>query len=194
MYFVFPLLGFQIPFLVCLLFWSLISATDPVAVLSIFKSIWAPRRLTLIFEGESLFNDGTALALFLVILWVILSWEMGASTYIEWFGSFMSMMIGWILFWSFTWVLFSKIIWKIKNNEMVEISLTMILAHLTFILSEVISHHVSILGFDLKISWVIATFYCIELLFEIMVDIKYLQKLKLIWTNFGNFSHFYVIH
>jgi hypothetical protein len=35
---------------------------------------------------------------------------------------------------------------------MVEISLTMILAHLTFILSEVISHHVSILGFDLKIS------------------------------------------
>lgn len=157
MYFIFPLLGFQIPFLVCLLFWSLISATDPVAVLSIFKSIWAPRRLTLIFEGESLFNDGTALALFLVILWVILSWEMGASTYIEWFGSFMSMMIGWILFWSFTWVLFSKIIWKIKNNEMVEISLTMILAHLTFILSEVISHHVSILGFDLKISWVIAT-------------------------------------
>ncbi|MGE4444205.1 MAG: cation:proton antiporter [Candidatus Altimarinota bacterium] len=157
MYFVFPLLGFQIPFLVCLLFGSLISATDPVAVLSIFKSIGAPRRLTLIFEGESLFNDGTALALFLVILGVILSGEIGASTYIEGFGSFMSMMIGGILFGSFTGVLFSKIIGKIKNNEMVEISLTMILAHLTFILSEVISHHVSILGFDLKISGVIAT-------------------------------------
>lgn len=157
MYFVFPFLGFEIPFLVCLLFWSLISATDPVAVLSIFKSIWAPRRLTLIFEGESLFNDGTALALFLVILWIILSWEITGSTYLEGFWAFASMMIGGILFWSFTWVLFSKIIGKIKNNEMVEISLTMILAHVTFILSEIISHHVHIWWFDLKISWVIAT-------------------------------------
>lgn len=157
MYFIFPLLGFQIPFLVCLLFWSLISATDPVAVLSIFKSIWAPRRLTLIFEWESLFNDWTSLALFLVILWIMLSWEMSFATYAEWFGSFSSMMIGWILFWSLTWVIFSKVIWKIKNNELVEIALTMILAHLTFILSEVISEHVSILGFELKISWVIAT-------------------------------------
>lgn len=157
MYIVFPFLWFEIPFLVCLLFWSLISATDPVAVLSIFKSIWAPRRLTLIFEGESLFNDGTALALFLVVLGIILSWEITGFTYVEGFGSFASMMIGWILFWSFTWVLFSKIIGKIKNNEMVEISLTMILAHVTFILSEIISHHVHIWGFELKISWVIAT-------------------------------------
>lgn len=68
LYLILPLFGFQIPFLVCLLFGSLISATDPVAVLSIFKSVGAPRRLTLIFEGESLFNDGTSLALFLVIL------------------------------------------------------------------------------------------------------------------------------
>ncbi|MFZ5341359.1 MAG: hypothetical protein ACOZBL_02095 [Patescibacteria group bacterium] len=33
------------------------SATDPVAVLSLFKEVGAPRRLSLIFEGESLFND-----------------------------------------------------------------------------------------------------------------------------------------
>ncbi len=157
MYYIFPLIWFQIPFLVCLLFWSLISATDPVAVLSIFKSIWAPRRLTLIFEWESLFNDWTSLALFLVILWIILSSEMWLSTYAEWFASFLSMALWWIIFWSITWVLFSKVLWKIKNNEMVEITLTMIVAHLTFILSEVISYHVSILWFELKISWVIAT-------------------------------------
>lgn len=65
---IFPFLGFEIPFLVCLLFGGIISATDPVAVLSIFKSVGAPRRLALIFEGESIFNDGTALAFFLVIL------------------------------------------------------------------------------------------------------------------------------
>lgn len=157
MYFIFPFFGLPIPFLVCLLFWSLISATDPVAVLSIFKSIGAPRRLTLIFEWESLFNDWTSLALFLVVLWIMLSWEMNIWTYVEWFGSFVSMMIGGILFWSLTWVFFSKVIGKIKNNEMVEITLTMILAHLTFILSEIISEHISIFWFELKISWVIAT-------------------------------------
>jgi len=68
MYYIFPLFGFHIPFLVCLLFGSLISATDTVAVLTLFKSVGAPKRLVTIFEGESLFNDGTALALFLVIL------------------------------------------------------------------------------------------------------------------------------
>ncbi len=71
LFFIFPLLGLQIPFLVCLLFGALISATDPVAVLSIFKSLGAPRRLTIIFEGESLFNDGTAVALFMVVLGII---------------------------------------------------------------------------------------------------------------------------
>lgn len=159
MYYIFPLIGFNIPFLVCLLFWWLISATDPVAVLSIFKSVWAPRRLTLIFEWESLFNDWTSLALFLVILWIIMSWStvIGADTYLSWFGMFTSMMIWWVLFWSLTWVLFSKVIWYIKNNELVEITLTMILAHVTFILSEVITHHVSIFGHHLYISWVIAT-------------------------------------
>lgn len=60
----------QIPFIIYFLFGALISATDPVAVLALFKECNAPKRLALIFEGESLFNDGTALAFFLVILGV----------------------------------------------------------------------------------------------------------------------------
>ncbi len=152
LFFIFPLIWFQIPFMVCLLFWSLISATDPVAVLSLFKMIWAPRRLTLIFEWESLFNDWTSLALFLVVLWIMFEWTVSGSSIIGWFGSFLSMMIGWIIFWSITWIIFSKIIWKISNNEAIEITFTMVLAHLTFILSEVISHHLHI-----PISWVIST-------------------------------------
>ena len=158
MFLIFPLIWFEIPFLVCLLFWSLISSTDPVAVLSIFKSIGAPRRLTLIFEWESLFNDWTWLALFLVILWVILSWSViWVDSYIYWISTFSSMLFGWILFWSITWVLFSKVIWMVKNNEMVEITLTMILAHLTFISAEIVSEHLVLFGFEFKISWVIAT-------------------------------------
>ena len=154
LYIALPFVWMQIPFLVCLLFWVLISATDPVAVLSIFKSLWAPRRLTILFEWESLFNDGTAVALFLVILWVILEWWIVTwATYFDWVWKFSSMLFGWILFWAFTWVLFSKVIWYIKNNEEVEIVLTMLLAHITFILAELISHHFHFL----PISWVIAT-------------------------------------
>ncbi len=158
MFYLLPIVGFNIPFLVCLLFWWLISATDPVAVLSIFKTIWAPRRLTLIFEGESLFNDWTALALFLVILWIILEWTwVWIWSVFSWTWIFLSMAIWWILYWALLWVFFSKIIWNIRNNEVLEIALTMILAHITFITSEIISKELFILWHQIHISWVIAT-------------------------------------
>ena len=67
-YYVFKLAGFEVPMLALLLFGAIISSTDPVAVLALFKEYGAPRRLTLIFEGESLFNDATGFAAFLVIL------------------------------------------------------------------------------------------------------------------------------
>lgn len=153
-YFIFPFVWIEVPFLVCLLFWTLISATDPVAVLSIFKSLWAPRRLTILFEWESLFNDWTSVALFMVILWIILAWwSFDSITIFSWVWKFLSMLFWWIIFWFITWILFSQIIWKIKNNEEVEIVLTMLLAHFTFILSELITHHFEFL----PISWVIST-------------------------------------
>jgi monovalent cation:H+ antiporter, CPA1 family len=53
-----------LPIAVCLLIGSLVSTTDPSAVVSIFRSIAAPRRLARIIEGESLLNDAAAIALF----------------------------------------------------------------------------------------------------------------------------------
>lgn len=50
LYLLFGFFGMPIPFLVALLFGSLISATDPVSVLALFKELGAPKRLTLIFE------------------------------------------------------------------------------------------------------------------------------------------------
>ena len=47
-----------------LVFAALIVATDPIAVVALFKSLGAPKRLTLIVEGESLVNDGTGIVLF----------------------------------------------------------------------------------------------------------------------------------
>ncbi|WP_414897389.1 cation:proton antiporter [Rhodovulum sp. YEN HP10] len=53
-----------LPIAVCLLIGSIVSTTDPSAVVSIFRSISAPRRLARIIEGESLLNDAAAIALF----------------------------------------------------------------------------------------------------------------------------------
>jgi len=58
---------------VALLFGALISATDPVAVIALFHELGAPRRLTILVEGESLFNDATAIVLFNILLGFVLS-------------------------------------------------------------------------------------------------------------------------
>jgi len=51
-----------------LLYGSIISATDPVAVVALLKEIGASRKLATLIEGESLLNDGTAMVVFLLVL------------------------------------------------------------------------------------------------------------------------------
>jgi len=69
-YWIFGLLDLDIPFIYCLLFGALISPTDPIAVLGILKSAAAPKTLETKITGESLFNDGVAVVVFLVLLGV----------------------------------------------------------------------------------------------------------------------------
>ena len=66
-----------LPWGVAFLFGALISSTDPIAVVSLFRQVGAPRRLALLVEGESLFNDGTSITLFEIILIVLLTGELG---------------------------------------------------------------------------------------------------------------------
>ncbi|MEM7255122.1 MAG: sodium:proton antiporter, partial [Pseudomonadota bacterium] len=62
------LFGLELPFIYCLLFGALISPTDPIAVMGILKSVGAPKSLETKITGESLFNDGIGVVVFIVLL------------------------------------------------------------------------------------------------------------------------------
>ena len=67
-YVVFPMLGYNVDFIYCLLFGALISPTDPIAVLALMKEYPISKRLEIKIAGESLFNDGVGVVFFLTIL------------------------------------------------------------------------------------------------------------------------------
>ncbi len=64
------LLGIDVPLIYCLIFGALIAPTDPIAVLAIMKKVGAPKNLETKLAGESLFNDGVGVVVFLALLGV----------------------------------------------------------------------------------------------------------------------------
>ncbi len=157
MFFLLGWIGFPIPFMVALIFGSLISATDPVAVLALFKEYGAPRRLSLIFEGESLFNDGTAVAFFLIVLGIALNGYHGFTTLGEGLLGFLVMVGGGIVIGLLFGGAFAHAVGWAKSNESVSITLTLVLAHLTFILTDVLSQTLAFGGHSIHLSAIIAT-------------------------------------
>lgn len=73
LYLLLPLLGFDLSFIWCLLFGALISPTDPIAVMGILRSAGAPKSIETVIAGESLFNDGIGVVVFVLLLGILSS-------------------------------------------------------------------------------------------------------------------------
>lgn len=73
------LLGLEISYIFCLLFGALISPTDPIAVLGILKKAGVPKKIESIIVGESLFNDGIGVVIFIALLHTLKVGDFDAS-------------------------------------------------------------------------------------------------------------------
>ena len=116
----------------------ILSATDPISVLAIFKQLGAPRRLTTIVEGESLFNDGTSLVLFNLLVAIVV----GESVFnpVASVAQFVGVAAGGLALGVAAGVLMSLIIRRI-NDHLTETVLTVIVAYGSFLIAETV--HVS---------------------------------------------------
>lgn len=135
---------------VALLFGALIAATDPVSVLATFRRIGANRRLAIIVEGESLFNDGTALVVFRLVLAVVVAGGVTASTTIL---AFIASIAGGVAVGVAVGYLGALLLRQI-DDYLVEITITLLMAYGTFIACEHLSLTVS--GNEIGASPVIA--------------------------------------
>ncbi len=126
-----------VPVPVAMVFGALISATDPIAVLAIFKRLGAGRRLTLIMEAESLFNDGVAAVLFIVALTIAAGGHVSIAASV---WQFIVLILGGAAVGSAIGAMASRIHFEV-NDHLIEIMLTTVVAFGSYLCAEAV--HVS---------------------------------------------------
>ncbi len=126
--------------MVALLLGAILSATDPVAVIAIFKQLGVPERLTILVEGESLFNDATSLVLATILIGLLTAGSFSSDVLVSGTGEFLfvfagGVAVGWILA-----LLTGYTLGRIESDPGIEITLTTILAYFSFIIAEHVFH------------------------------------------------------
>ncbi|MHB8502788.1 MAG: Na+/H+ antiporter [Candidatus Acidiferrales bacterium] len=120
-----------IPIATALLFGAIISATDPISVLAIFKDLAIAKRLSVIVEGESLLNDGTAVVLFQILLAGILTGNLSVANGI---GQFLQSVMGGGIIGLALGYAAGKITKRIDEPQL-EITITTILAYSSYLIA-----------------------------------------------------------
>ena len=122
--------GMAIP--AALVFGALISATDPVSVVALFRRLGVPRRMQLLLEGESLFNDGTAIVMFSIMLGIA---SAGTFDFASSLRDFIKIAGGGVLIGVALGTLISVFINRI-DDPLVETTLTTVLAFGSYLIAE----------------------------------------------------------
>jgi CPA1 family monovalent cation:H+ antiporter len=120
-----------LPILIALLFGAIVSATDPISVLAIFKDLRMNKRLSVVIEGESLLNDGTAVVIFQILLAGIVAGGLSVGRGI---GQFLLAVVGGAVLGSVLGYAASKITQTIDDPQ-IEITLTTIVAYGSYLLA-----------------------------------------------------------
>ncbi len=125
-------LGILLTLPMALLFGTLMAATDPVSIVSLFRTLGVPKRLAVLVEGESLFNDGTAIVIFNLMLIFALTGQFDLAGSITDFlrvssgGIAIGVALGWIV---------SQLIVRV-DDYLIETTLTTVLAFGAYLLAE----------------------------------------------------------
>ncbi|MFC4671760.1 cation:proton antiporter [Seohaeicola nanhaiensis] len=124
-----------LPLAACFLIGSIVSTTDPSAVISIFRSLSAPRRLARIIEGESLLNDAAAIALFGFFMGFVM-FGLPDPTLNDAFSRFPLLIVGGAVT---GWVTARLALWAMGlfwQYELAQLSVSVALPYLTYIFAE----------------------------------------------------------
>lgn len=163
-----------------MLFGALISATDPVAVVALFGEVGAPKRLNILVDGESLFNDATAIVVFRIIFGMIATgatW--GIASLIKGSMDFCTVFFGGLLVGGVIGYIIIKITSLAKNDPLIQIALSTVAAYVAFILADYylkVSGVMSAMGAGIVLSWFGLT--------------KYNPEVKQYMTQFWEYASF----
>src|SRR5215831_7033050 len=128
-----------IPYTAALLLGAILSATDPVAVIAVFRRLGTPQNLRVLVEGESLFNDATSVVLARILLGVVLAGTVSDQVIIQGAFRFVVMfagglVVGWLL-----GLLTGYTLGKVEDH-FIEITLTTVLAYVSYLVAEELLH------------------------------------------------------
>jgi CPA1 family monovalent cation:H+ antiporter len=124
--------GPGLPLGIALVFGSLIAATDPVSVVAIFRRLGAPKQLEVLLEGESLFNDGTAIVIFGLALEIVSSGSLNLFASI---ADFVRVAAGGLIIGASLGWLFSRLAARV-DDYLIETTLTTVLAFGAYLIAE----------------------------------------------------------